>query len=559
MNLCYQDVKKNVSATILIIACSFVLTFVSCKKSFKQIIGDTEKAVFIVYAYDEYGAPMGSGTGFFIEKEGIAVTNYHVLDNAIKAVIRTVDNNQYEIDSVLLSSRQNDIAVFRVKNPDNHQFSILHYAKENPEKGDKIYVIGSPLGLTSSVSEGIVSSYRQDSHGDIVQTTAAISEGSSGSPMLNTKGQVFAVASFKRKGAENINFGVIVNENFREKLNDKEFYKKNRKFSNSKSKFVLLNIMPDNGSDLMLNAIEFGPTATTAYLTFTNMHLSEGWTIWCEIGKKDKGFYIEDLDSHKRYYATSSSLAPDKEKAKTIGIGTSIQFKVNFPVIKDELSKITVSQGESDRLSHFSDIDIENYRDELNIDEYTYQRNYAFNYTTDGGNYLATMSLLSDLLEETPSDIISLNMMAILSYVMENKADAMYYFTEAIEQNPNDELAYVNRGHLYALEGNYTDAASDFTAAINLCTEQPDYYWDRANIYYYMKEYQEALADLNKTLEITHDEDGFKNSPDLYELRAYVYYFLNKKQSAIKDVEKAYRLSSNQEQLNRLYNFYKAL
>lgn len=544
---------------IAIVAITCAMT--SCTKSLQQIIEEVEPATFIVYTYDEYGIPSGSGSGFFIEPNGVGVTNWHVLDKSIKAVIKTPDGKQYEIDSVLCSSAKKDILVFKVKNKDNVSFKTVQFSKDKPEKGNPVYNIGAPMGMESSVSEGIVASYREDSHGEIVQTTAPISPGSSGSPLLTNKGQVFAIATFKRRGGENMNFGVLMNENFRKELDTKEFYKKNRKFNSGKSDFVLLNLLPDRGADMVLNAIEFGPTATTLYMSYTNMHLTSAgtWTLWCELGKKDKGFYIEDKDTKQRYYVTSSTLAPSKEEAQPLGLAEVLQFKVNFPVIKNKLTNINVMWGEGERCSHFSDINLDQYRENLSVDEFGYLRAYALQCTTEGGDFATTISMLSEILDEHPSDVISLNMMAILSYVLKNNTDAMYYLEEAIEQNPNDELAYLNRSSMYEIAGNYKEAISDITAAINLVPGQPDYYWYRASDYYQLEDYSHALADLDKCLEVAEKEDGFEDSPYFYEMRAYTHYFLNNKKAAIKDVQKSYKLSKDKELDERLQKFYSVL
>ena len=544
-------------AIISILAC----TITACKKSLQQIIEETEAATFIVYTYDEYGFPAGSGSGFFIQSEGIGVTNWHVLDKSVKAVIKTSEGVEYEIDSVLSASSKKDILVFRIKNQNNTLFKTVPFAKAKPVKGDKVYNIGAPMGLESSVSEGIVASFRDDSHGEIVQTTAAISAGSSGSPLMNEKGEVFAIATFKRKGGENINFGVMMNEDFQKELDPKEFTKKNRKFNSGKSDFILLNLMPDKGSDIVLNAIEFGPTATTLYMTFTNMFLTSSgtWYLWCETGKKDKGFFIEDKKTKQRYYITSSTLETSKEKAKPIGLAEVLQFKVHFPVIKTHLTNIDVMWGEGDRCSHFTNINLDDYRNSLSVDEFGYQREYALKCTTEGGDFVTTMSILSDLLDENPSDVISLNMMAILSYLIKNNTDAMYYLEEAIDQNPNDELAYFNRSTMYEFSENYKEAIEDITAAINLTPEQPDYYYSRAIDYYKLEDYKNALNDMNKCLEVADKEDGFEDSPYFYELRAYIHYYLKNNKAARTDVQKAYKLSKDKELDERLQNFYSIL
>lgn len=548
--------------SIFILCASLVCTLTACQKSLQQIIEEVEPATCTIYTYDEYGAPSGSGSGFFIESTGVGVTNWHVLDKSVKALVKMPNGNQYEIDSVLCASAKKDLLVFKIKNTANIVFPTVSFCTEKPIKGDAVYNISAPLGLESSVSEGILASYRENNQGELVQVTSPLSPGSSGSPLLDTKGNVFAVTSFKRRGGENVSFGVVVDKDFRNQLDTKEFYKKNRKFNSSKSDYILLNIMPDRGSDLVLNAIEFGSTATTLYLTYTNMHLSSinnGWYLWCELNKKDNGFFIEDKDSKQRYYVTSSSLEVNKEKSKAIGLAEVVQFKVHFPVIKQTLTNIDVRWGENGREAQFTDINLDDYRANLSIDEYTYNRTYALQCTTEGGDFGTTISMLTELLDENPSDVISLNMMAILSYILDNNTDARYYLDEAIDQNPNDELAYLNRATMSEYDENLDAAISDISQAINLVPQQPDYYVTRATYYYQNEEYKNALEDLDKCLEVSEKEDGFADDPYFYELRAYVNYYLKNFKAARKDCQKAYKLSTDPEADKRIQALYDVL
>jgi len=160
--------KKVSIISAIFLAC--VIT--SCKKDVKTIINNTKDASFVIYTFDEYGSPSGSGSGFFIDSEGTGITNYHVLNGAVKALIRMNDSTEVEIDKVLVSDEKWDIIKFSVKNQSKKKFEYLKFADKKPEQGDKVYNISAPMGLEQTVSDGLVSSVRKDSHGDIIQIIA---------------------------------------------------------------------------------------------------------------------------------------------------------------------------------------------------------------------------------------------------------------------------------------------------------------------------------------------------------------------------------------------------
>lgn len=537
-----------------------LLLFQSCTKSLQDIVKDTEKATFIVYTYDEFGAPYGSGSGFFIYDNGIGVTNYHVLDKSVKALVKTSDGT-FEIDSIIASSKTKDIVIFKIKNNNNKVFSTIEICKDKPLKGSKVYNIGSPLGLESTVSEGIVSSFREDDHGDIVQITAPISPGSSGSPIMNEKGEVFAVATFKRVGGENVNFGVIISDEILKGITTNELLSNNSKLTSKGSEFIILNKNTEKGSDLQLNAIEFNQNATILYLTFTNLHLSSNgeWYIWCETGKKDAGFYIEDKSNGQRYYLTSSSLALDKDNSTPVGLAKNRKFKVYFPPISTKLSVIDVMWGNDRRGSQFKNIDLNKYRQEFKVDENQYLREYALGCVTENNDFNGASETLKSILQKNPSDAISLNALGIISYVLDNNNDALKYFSSAIETNPNDELGYVNRAKVHAFQKNTELAIKDVTSAISLLPEQPDYYYERATYYFSINDYKNAKTDLDKCLEVAEEADAIRNNPYFYEVRAYVNLGIYDVEAAKTDVQTAYKLSNDKELDQRLKELWDKL
>ena len=123
----------------LIAAIFLACVISSCKKDVKTIISETKEASFVVYTFDEYGSPSGSGSGFFIDSDGTGITNYHVLNGAVKAIIRMNDSTEVEIDKVLASDEKWDIIKFSVKKQENKKYNYLKFADKRPEQGDKVY------------------------------------------------------------------------------------------------------------------------------------------------------------------------------------------------------------------------------------------------------------------------------------------------------------------------------------------------------------------------------------------------------------------------------------
>lgn len=524
----------------LVVCLTIVLS--SCKMTLKDIVKEAEQATFVIYTYDEYGTPKGIGSGFFIDKEGTGITNYHVLDGAVKAVLKTSDEEKYEINQVIASDRKWDIAKFTIKNDKNKIFNYLKFSNKEIEKGDKVYNISSPMGLEASVSEGIVSSLRSDGqHGNIIQVTAPISSGSSGSALLNHDGKVFAVATFKYNQGESLNFGVAINEEKLDLLEENEFAKRNSKF-NRKDNFIILNVPNSGDQNVVLNALEFKDDATIAYFSYTNLDMSaDHMLIWTKLGEGDKGFLIHDLDNDKKYYITSSSIGTDKENGTSVPLASNYKFKVFFPPIKDIPSNIDIVEGYEPKSWQFRNICIDEYKDNWEIDMNAYQKEYAYSNMHEG--HLADAeNLFLAMLDEDPEDLQALNAMGIISFVLENYSNAEAYFTKAIEAHPNNSIGYLNRSQIYQLRGDNQSALRDLTQAVNN-SAQPDDYYKRALLYIKLEEWEKAEKDLDKVIKT----EDYKRTADPYAFRAICKMKQRKREAACKDIEIAYNLTNDKE------------
>ncbi len=184
--------------------------------SFAQIdlstlIDQCSPAIFKITTYDALGNEYSVGTGFFCTENGSAFSNYHVFQGASKAKIKTSDNKIYSIDNVIGWNKNCDLIKFNIKNDSKETFPFLKTNAETPKLGEKIFIIGNPLGLEKSVADGIVSSVRADeTMGEIIQITAPISHGNSGSPLMNMNGDALGIVTYYLEGGQNLNFAVSV-------------------------------------------------------------------------------------------------------------------------------------------------------------------------------------------------------------------------------------------------------------------------------------------------------------------------------------------------------------
>ena len=164
-------------------------------------------AVFTILASNQQETVQSSG--FFISRDGIAISSYHVFEGIYleEAVIHMEDGSQHRIKEILARNNVEDYIVFRVVLR-QEDVPYLPLAPQESETGEKVFVIGSPEKLEQTLSEGIISGYR-DSR-TIIQTTAEIEPGSSGGPLLNMRGEVIGITMTTR-GDANSNLALNVN------------------------------------------------------------------------------------------------------------------------------------------------------------------------------------------------------------------------------------------------------------------------------------------------------------------------------------------------------------
>jgi serine protease Do len=158
----------------------------------------------------------GSGSGFIIRKDGVILTNNHVVENAQEITVTLSDKEQYKA-KILGRDPKTDLAVIKIDAKAELPTAPLGNSDEL-RVGDWVMAIGNPFGLSNTVTSGIVSAKGRTigagPYDDFIQTDASINPGNSGGPLFNMDGEVVGIntAIFSQNGGNiGIGFAIPVN------------------------------------------------------------------------------------------------------------------------------------------------------------------------------------------------------------------------------------------------------------------------------------------------------------------------------------------------------------
>ena len=170
--------------------------------------------------FKEFGAPQkrkatALGSGFIIDAKGIVITNNHVIKGAEDIFVRLDDGTEYKAE-VIGADPLSDVAVLKIIS--NMKFIPVKFGDSDKARiGDWVIAIGNPLGLSGTVTSGIISARNRDigmnRYEDFIQTDASINIGNSGGPLFNMDGDVIGIntAIFGRDGSIGIGFAIPSN------------------------------------------------------------------------------------------------------------------------------------------------------------------------------------------------------------------------------------------------------------------------------------------------------------------------------------------------------------
>ena len=151
------------------------------------------------------------GSGFIISVDGKIITNYHIIRKAKEILVKLRNKKIYQRVSVVNVDSRKDIAIIKIE-ADN-LLPVQFGDSRKMQIGERVIAIGNPLGLESTISDGLISSIRDTLKGfHIFQISVPLSPGSSGGPLFNLKGEVIGITTASAANGQSLNFAIPLND-----------------------------------------------------------------------------------------------------------------------------------------------------------------------------------------------------------------------------------------------------------------------------------------------------------------------------------------------------------
>src|SRR5215470_9774608 len=164
--------------------------------------------------------PSGLGSGFIINEDGYLMTNFHVIEGETQISVEvyhraqdgTLERKTYKQVRIIAMNKFADLTLLKIEDKDIPKFKYVVMGNADAlSVGERVFAIGSPLGLERTVTEGILSTKTRQLGGELyLQTTAQINPGNSGGPLFDMSGEVIGITNMKITFGEGLGFAIPV-------------------------------------------------------------------------------------------------------------------------------------------------------------------------------------------------------------------------------------------------------------------------------------------------------------------------------------------------------------
>lgn len=472
-----------------------------------NLIEVAKASTVLLVMNDHNNNPFSFGSGFFVQPNTIA-TNYHVIDGAASGTVKLVGMpTKYAIDSILATDTDNDLALLKVSDASGIKSLTLINDSETVKIGERVLVVGNPVGLEGTLSDGIISNLSTLEHSNKrLQMTAPISPGSSGGPVLNRQGEVIGVAVGSRQalGAQNLNFAIP--SNYLKKLLEQSKLatplSEQEQSISAETYYVWGNVKFKQGdyvgaiSDFD-NAIQLKPDYAEAY--------------------NNRG-----LAKHKMGEYTAA--LADYEIAIQLKPGLSVTYN-NRGLTKQALGKLQAAIKNYDKAIQLKSDDVVVYNN----------RGLAKDKL---GKHIEAITDFDIAIQLNPNYVDSYNNRGFVKDKLGEHQAAITDFDKAIQLDPNYAIAYNNRGHAKYKLNDFFAAITDYDTSIQLKPDYPNSYNNRGLVKTALNQHVAAITDYNIAIQLKPDY------ADAYFNRGVTYFYTGLSLNGTQDFLIALRLAT---------------
>lgn len=436
-----------------------------------ELVRRIKPSAVAIETFDVRGEKLSRGSGFFIDSDRV-VTNRHVIDNAYRAEVHSYNGSVYAVKGVIAVDAEGDLALLRVDAPPN-QVRPLPLDRTSPQEGESIVVIGNPFGLEGSVTNGIVSAVRDiPTFGRIIQITAPISPGSSGSPVVNMQGQVIGVATLQITGGQSVNFA-IPSERISQLqggalLSLSELVAASGRNKRAKAVQSFRDGLSFLSKDDCEKALPYFEKAVESDSNYAEAWAQSGFC------KEKLGRHSEAIEASKR----AVNLRPSAESYFNIGLA-NYYLKQYREAVENYRQAIRLDPynaadayytlGLAYRDWGRFDDEIQAYKQAIRL-----RPDYTSAYERLGSRYLKSrkfveaIDIFKQLTTQKPGDANAPNSMGEAYLELSRFAEAMEAFRQAIRLKPDFGRAYYNLGKSHLALGNRDAAVEQYNILQNL-------------------------------------------------------------------------------------------
>ncbi len=485
---------------------------VQAEEALTELVKKVQPSVVLILTYDSSGESLAQGSGFFVNKQGDIITNRHVLEKASRAEIKTTAGKVYPIKGVVAEDLEADLIQVTVDIPQKEVFPLA-VSETVPEVGQKVVVIGNPLGLENTVSDGIVSAVREvPGYGDVIQITAPMSPGSSGSPVVNLKGELLGVATFQMIVGQNLNFVIPAKKTKMKKWEKEKTFEEWRGgiagdwLESPEGLFYQgLNLVNAREWEKALPFFEKATQKKPHYMETYCLLLSIEGSNLMEVQKWEEALtFLQKVVERKPDSGAYLQIGVCKEE---LGRRTeAIEAYKQAIRVNPDNGWAHVNLGNAYRiLERYADA-IEAYKQAIRINPddawaYLFMGNAYF--TLD--RYTDAIEAYKQAIRIKPDDAAAHRSLGFAYEKLDRWADAVESYKQAIRIKPDDAAAHRSLGFAYEKLDRWTDAIECYKQAIRIRPDDASAHHFLGSAYYNLYRWTDAIECYKQAIRIKPD------------------------------------------------------